>query len=140
MHIYDKTIESSNKIFILKRESTCHDNNLVVKFYYAKQQIVYEVSEHEGSLKMKINFPWSDVSAIRATFAEERSSTLYIEVLQLLLLFWLYCLSMSIVTSFGSWKILQNFGLKSHPSRWSINNGQLSLTSQMVKLQVAGIL
>lgn len=87
MHIYDKTIESSNKIFILKRESTCHDNNLVVKFYYAKQQIVYEVSEHEGSLKMKINFPWSDVSAIRATFAEERSSTLYIEVLQLFLLF-----------------------------------------------------
>lgn len=62
-----------------EREAT-YDNNIVAKFYFAKKQLVWEVLEHERGRKKKIDFSWSDISAIRATFVEGKASTLHIEL------------------------------------------------------------
>ncbi|XP_043707425.1 uncharacterized protein LOC122656828 isoform X2 [Telopea speciosissima] len=42
-----------------------YEGELVVKFYYAKRKLVWEVLE--GGLKSKIEVPWSDISSLKAS-------------------------------------------------------------------------
>lgn len=56
------------------------DNDLVAKFYFAKEQLLWEVLEHERGRKKKIEFNWTDISAIKAIFVEGEASSLHVEV------------------------------------------------------------
>lgn len=50
----------------------------MAKCYFAKHKLVWEVLE--GGLKSKIEFHWSDITAIKATFSEGVNGTLDIVV------------------------------------------------------------
>ncbi|URE05580.1 hypothetical protein MUK42_20930 [Musa troglodytarum] len=51
-----------------------YEGDLVAKCYFAKHKLVWEVLE--GGLKSKIEFHWSDITAIKATFSEGGHGTL----------------------------------------------------------------
>ncbi|KAJ4754986.1 ATP-dependent DNA helicase [Rhynchospora pubera] len=53
-----------------------YEGDLVGKVYFAKQKLVWEVLD--GGLKSKIEIPWSDIAAIKASFPEEGPETLEI--------------------------------------------------------------
>ncbi|RZS23002.1 hypothetical protein BHM03_00055844 [Ensete ventricosum] len=55
-----------------------YEGDLVAKCYFAKHKLVWEVLE--GGLKSKIEFHWSDITAIKATFSEGGHGTLDIVV------------------------------------------------------------
>ncbi|WOL13885.1 hypothetical protein Cni_G22665 [Canna indica] len=51
-----------------------YEGDLVAKCYFAKHKLVWEVLE--GGLKSKIEFHWSDITAIKATFPEDGHGTM----------------------------------------------------------------
>ncbi|CAL9043779.1 unnamed protein product, partial [Musa banksii] len=51
-----------------------YEGDLVAKCYFAKHKLVWEVLE--GGLKSKIEFHWSDITAIKAIFSEGGHGTL----------------------------------------------------------------
>ncbi|XP_042396032.1 uncharacterized protein LOC121986232 [Zingiber officinale] len=53
-----------------------YEGDLVAKCYFAKHKLVWEVLE--GGLKSKIEFHWSDITTIKATFSEGVNGTLEI--------------------------------------------------------------
>ncbi|KAJ3698398.1 hypothetical protein LUZ61_002103 [Rhynchospora tenuis] len=53
-----------------------YEGDLVGKVYFAKQKLVWEVLD--GGLKSKIEIPWSDIAAIKASFPEDGPETLEI--------------------------------------------------------------
>jgi len=55
-----------------------YEGDLVVKCYFAKRKLVWEVLE--GGLKSKIEIQWSDITGIKATCPENKPSTLDIEL------------------------------------------------------------
>lgn len=55
-----------------------YEGDLVVKCYFAKRKLVWEVLE--GGLKSKIEIQWSDITGLKATCPENKSSTLDIEL------------------------------------------------------------
>ncbi|KAI3839838.1 hypothetical protein MKW98_010143 [Papaver atlanticum] len=55
-----------------------YEGDLVVKCYYAKQRLVWEVLD--GGLKSKIEIKWSDISAIKAVFHENYPGILELEL------------------------------------------------------------
>ncbi|CAO2836590.1 unnamed protein product [Amaranthus hypochondriacus] len=57
------------------RESR-HEGDLVAKCYFKKRQLVWEVLN--GNLKNKIEFSWSNISAIKATFHTNGPGVLHI--------------------------------------------------------------
>ncbi|KAI3752592.1 hypothetical protein L2E82_24626 [Cichorium intybus] len=54
------------------------EGDLVVKIYYAKKQLLWEFLF--GSLKRKIEIPWSNISAINASINERENGILEIEL------------------------------------------------------------
>lgn len=55
-----------------------NEGDLVVKFYYRKKKLVWEFLD--GSLKKKLEIPWSQISAINAVFDEEQKGHIELEV------------------------------------------------------------
>ncbi|KAH7315990.1 hypothetical protein KP509_21G073300 [Ceratopteris richardii] len=55
-----------------------HDGDLVAKCYYAKRKLVWEVLDNR--LKSKMEIQWSDISALKAVFADDQSASLDIEL------------------------------------------------------------
>ncbi|KAL1814514.1 hypothetical protein ACET3Z_017088 [Daucus carota] len=51
-----------------------HEGDLVAKCYFAKHKLVWEVLD--GGLKNKIEIQWSDILALKATYADEEPGTL----------------------------------------------------------------
>ncbi|KAL2458227.1 hypothetical protein Adt_46041 [Abeliophyllum distichum] len=51
-----------------------YENDLVVKCYFAKHKLVWEVLE--GGLKSKIEIQWSDITALKASCPDNRPGTL----------------------------------------------------------------
>ncbi|KAL8545459.1 hypothetical protein ACS0TY_005566 [Phlomoides rotata] len=68
---------SSIRIGNWKRFSR-HEGELTAKLYFAKRKLVWELLE--GPLKVKIEFLWSDISAIRAITPENQPGTLEIQL------------------------------------------------------------
>ena len=62
---------------------------LVVKIYFAKRKLVWEILEN--ALKKKIEIQWSDIIGIRARIMEDKPGILEIEVIFLILVS-LFCL------------------------------------------------
>ncbi|XP_074590823.1 uncharacterized protein LOC141846687 [Curcuma longa] len=62
-----------------------HEGDLVAKCYFAKHKLVWEVLQ--GGLKSKIEFHWSDITAIKAVFSEGGYWTLDIVLARLPLFF-----------------------------------------------------
>lgn len=56
---------------------------LVVKIYFAKRKLVWEILEN--ALKKKIEIQWSDIIGIRARIMEDKPGILEIEVIFLIL-------------------------------------------------------
>ncbi|GKC67758.1 hypothetical protein Tco_1100356 [Tanacetum coccineum] len=54
--------------------------DLVVKFYYRKKKLVWEFLD--GSLKKKMEIPWSQISAINAVFDDEQKGRIELELSQ----------------------------------------------------------
>nr|GEW66402.1 hypothetical protein [Tanacetum cinerariifolium] len=52
--------------------------DLVVKFYYRKKKLVWEFLD--GSLKKKMEIPWSQISAINAVFDDEQKGRIELEL------------------------------------------------------------
>ncbi|PIN12668.1 hypothetical protein CDL12_14708 [Handroanthus impetiginosus] len=55
-----------------------YDGELVAKFYYAKQKIIWEFID--GPLKSKIEILWSDISAIKAILHDNQPGVLALEL------------------------------------------------------------
>lgn len=55
-----------------------YEGDLVVKCYFAKRKLVWEVLE--GGLKSKIEIQWSDITGLKATCPENKPATLVIEL------------------------------------------------------------
>ncbi|KAL8099109.1 hypothetical protein AgCh_031695 [Apium graveolens] len=51
-----------------------HEGDLVAKCYFAKHKLVWEVLD--GGLKNKIEIQWSDILALKATYADDEHGTL----------------------------------------------------------------
>ncbi|KAL8123123.1 hypothetical protein AgCh_011207 [Apium graveolens] len=51
-----------------------HEGDLVAKCYFAKHKLVWEVLD--GGLKNKIEIQWSDILALKATYADDAPGTL----------------------------------------------------------------
>ncbi|KAK1360064.1 Pre-rRNA-processing protein IPI3 [Heracleum sosnowskyi] len=51
-----------------------HEGDLVAKCYFAKHKLVWEVLD--GGLKNKIEIQWSDILALKATYADDEPGTL----------------------------------------------------------------
>ncbi|CAL0308611.1 unnamed protein product [Lupinus luteus] len=51
-----------------------YEGDLVAKSYFAKHKLVWEVLD--GSLKNKIEIPWSDIMALKANYPEDAPGTL----------------------------------------------------------------
>ena len=65
-------------MFALLQCISRYDGDLVAKCYYAKRKLVWEVLD--SSLKSKMEVQWSDISGLRASFLEDQSAVLDIEV------------------------------------------------------------
>ena len=59
------------------------EGTLVVKIYFAKRKLVWEILEN--ALKKKIEIQWSDIIGIRARIMEDKPGILEIEVIFLIL-------------------------------------------------------
>ncbi|XP_022872928.1 uncharacterized protein LOC111391881 isoform X1 [Olea europaea var. sylvestris] len=57
-----------------------YEGDVIVKIYYAKKKIVWEILQRP--LKKKIEIQWSDISAIRASMPDNEVATLEIELNQ----------------------------------------------------------
>ncbi|OIW08888.1 hypothetical protein TanjilG_05863 [Lupinus angustifolius] len=51
-----------------------YEGDLVAKFYFAKHKLVWEVLD--GCLKNKIEIPWSDIMALKASYPEDAPGTM----------------------------------------------------------------
>lgn len=65
-----------------------HEGDLVAKCYFAKHKLVWEVLD--GGLKNKIEIQWSDILALKATYADDEPGTLDIVVIFISLMQLLY--------------------------------------------------
>ncbi|KAG6499867.1 hypothetical protein ZIOFF_039666 [Zingiber officinale] len=66
--LYNNVLREPGPLGLLPRKSP-YEGDLVAKCYLAKHKLVWEVLE--GGLKSKIEFYWSDITAIKAVFFEE---------------------------------------------------------------------
>ncbi|KAF5202195.1 Atp-dependent dna helicase [Thalictrum thalictroides] len=57
-----------------------YDGDLVVKCYFAKRKLVWEVLD--GGLKKKIELQWSDIASLKATCENSAPQTLEVELLK----------------------------------------------------------
>lgn len=55
-----------------------YEGDLVVKFYYAYNKLVWEIID--GGLKRKIEINWEDISALKVTCPDDGPGTLEIMV------------------------------------------------------------
>ena len=68
---------------------------LVVKIYFAKRKLVWEILEN--ALKKKIEIQWSDIIGIRARIMEDKPGILEIEVIFLILVSFFFLLNFFLI-------------------------------------------
>lgn len=61
-----------------------YEGDLVAKCYFAKHKLVWEVLD--GGLKNKIEIQWSDIMALKASYADDAPGTLDVVVITSLLI------------------------------------------------------
>ena len=71
---------------------------LVVKIYFAKRKLVWEILEN--ALKKKIEIQWSDIIGIRARIMEDKPGILEIEVIFLILVSFFFFIKFFLNISF----------------------------------------
>jgi hypothetical protein len=62
------------------QEVAQHNEDLLVKCYFSKRQLIWEVLPKSTTLKKKIEINWCDILAIRTIIEEHKPGVLEIEV------------------------------------------------------------